>query len=73
MDLEIFEVKLAIQRLEGKMESLRNEQKRQLHQIEENARMINIFEVKFARLGGYAAGAGAAVAIISKIIEHIWK
>jgi hypothetical protein len=44
-----------------------------LDSIEALKEKIGKINLQLARLGGYAAGAGAVVALIVKLIDHIWK
>jgi hypothetical protein len=35
--------------------------------------LIHKLDIKFARASGWAVGAGAVVAIIARLVDHLWK
>lgn len=78
------ELKLGQERLAGELALIRSQQvinhaqnRRDIHDLRNSTQDITDsivqIKIKFARLGGYACGVGAAVSVFIKIIDHFWK
>lgn len=84
MDGEIVELKIGQERLSGELALLRSQQaanhkqnRGDIHDLRDTAQTlvndVGEIKIKFARLGGYAAGTGAMVAVIAHFVDRIWK
>ena len=70
--------------LEGCLEGFRRdlnakhkENRRSIHDIRGSQQEIvdglHMLDMKFAKFTGYAVGAGAVIALILKLLDHIWR
>lgn len=84
MDGDIVDLKLGQERLSGDIALLRSQQvsnhkqnRSDVHDLRNKTETLILqvgeINIKFARLGGYAAGAGAVAAGIAHFIDKIWK
>jgi hypothetical protein len=84
MDGYIVDLKLGQERLSGDIALLRSQQgsnhqqnRNDIHDLRDTTQTlvddVGEIKIKFARLGGYAAGAGAVAALIAHFIDKIWR
>lgn len=84
MDGDIVELKIGQERLAGEIRASREVQasnhkqnRGDIHALRDTMQTVvgevGEIKIKFARLGGYAAGAGTMVALIAHFIDKLWK
>jgi hypothetical protein len=66
-----------VKNLDAKLEQKHRENRASIHELRNGQQtthdLIHKLDLKLAHATGYAIGAGATVAVLFKLIDHIWK
>lgn len=77
LDRRVSSVECSIPSVRADLDTKHRENRRSIHDLRNGQQdIIDLFhklDIKFARASGYAIGAGAVIALISRLIDHIWK